>query len=158
MIKNILIIDLYTGQTEVLPAEELNAATKGLKPIETEAATTYKGEEYMVKNYLNLEDENQTENEIIFSLQDDGDWGYDRIGCGEDDKGLYLFDMNDTGELLREKLYVKDGLGWTDVLEEGVAFGVFSKDGEEGDEIFYYSWEKDGDKEAWDDFCKIVLK
>ena len=48
MIKNILIIDLYTGQTEVLPAEELNAATKGLKPIETEAATTYKGEEYMV--------------------------------------------------------------------------------------------------------------
>ena len=112
----------------------------------------------MITNYLNLEDENQTENEIIFSLQDDGDWGYDRIGCGEDDKGLYLFDMNDTGELLREKLYVKDGLCWTDVLEEGVAFGVFTKDGEEGDEIFYYSWEKDGDKEAWDDFCKIVLK
>jgi hypothetical protein len=48
MIKNVLIIDLYTGQTDVLPAEELNAATKGLKPIETKTATTYKGEEYMV--------------------------------------------------------------------------------------------------------------
>lgn len=112
----------------------------------------------MIKNYLNLEDEVQYQTEVTFVLQDDSDWGYDRIGCGEDDKGLYLFDMNDDGELLKEKLYVKDGLSWTDVLEEGVAFGVFSKDGEEGDETFYYSWEKDGDKEAWDDFCKIVLK
>ena len=106
-------------------------------------------------HYLNLEDEVQYQTEVDFVLQDDSDWGYDRIGCGEDDRGIYLFDMNDTGELLREKLYVKDGLGWTDVMEEGVAFGVFSKD---DDEIFYYCWENDGNTEAWDDFCKIVLK
>ena len=112
----------------------------------------------MIKNYLNLADENQTEKEIIFSLQDDANCGYDRIGCGEDDKGLYLFDMNDDGELLKEKLYVKDGLSWTDVLEEGVAFGVFLKDGEEGDETFYYSWKNDGNIKIWDDFCKIILK
>ena len=48
MIKKVIIIDLYTGQTDVLPAEELNAATKGLKPIETESATSYIREEYMV--------------------------------------------------------------------------------------------------------------
>ncbi len=112
----------------------------------------------MIKNYLNLEDEIQTEKEIVFSLQDDTEIGYDRIGCGEDDRGIYLFDMNDTGELLREKLYVKDGLSWTDVLEEGVAFGVFSVYGEDGNESFYYCWENDGNTEAWDNFRRIVLK
>ena len=48
MMKTALIIDLYTGETEILPAEEFGPATDGLKKVETEAATTYKGEEYMV--------------------------------------------------------------------------------------------------------------
>ena len=112
----------------------------------------------MNKAFLNIEDEVQYQNEVAFVLQDDSDWGYDRVGCGEDEDGLYLFDMNDTGELLREKLYVKDDLSWTDVLEEGVAFGVFSVYGEDGNESFYYSWENDGNTEAWEDFKRIVLK
>jgi hypothetical protein len=48
MMKTALIIDLYTGETEILPAEEFAAATEGLDSFMTEVATTYKGEEYMV--------------------------------------------------------------------------------------------------------------
>ena len=48
MIKNILIIDLYNGQTDILPPEQFEEATQGLESFMTEVATTYKGEEYMV--------------------------------------------------------------------------------------------------------------
>jgi hypothetical protein len=43
-----IIIDLYTGEADVLPEDEIKEATRGLKKIKTEAATTWKAEEYIV--------------------------------------------------------------------------------------------------------------
>lgn len=43
-----LIIDLYSGEATELDEKEFQSAVKGLKKIETDAATTYKGEEYIV--------------------------------------------------------------------------------------------------------------
>lgn len=47
MIKALLIY-LETGKAFELPQEELEPATQGLDKVESKAATTYKGEEYMV--------------------------------------------------------------------------------------------------------------
>lgn len=43
-----LIIDLYTGETEVLPQEDFEDATLECEKIETKVATTYRAEEYLV--------------------------------------------------------------------------------------------------------------
>lgn len=43
------IIDLYTGEVDVLPKEEFKDAIKGLKKVVSEGGiTSYKGEEYIV--------------------------------------------------------------------------------------------------------------
>ena len=42
------LIDKYTGEAEIIPHEEVVLAAKGLKKVETDAATTYMGEEYLI--------------------------------------------------------------------------------------------------------------
>ena len=48
MIQTAYIIDLATGKVEVLPQEEVAAATQGLKKWETPGAVTYEAEEYVI--------------------------------------------------------------------------------------------------------------
>lgn len=83
----------------------------------------------MIKNgsFLNLANDTQYENEVFMTLEDNGDWEYTRLGFGEDHIGLYIVDLDDTGEDLREKIYVNPKWSVQDVLKEGVEFGVFEK-------------------------------
>ena len=76
---------------------------------------------------LNLADNNQYNQEIFQTFDDNGDWEYTRLGLGEDHIGLYLVDLDDTGDQFREKLYVNDTFSAGDVINEGLALGVFEK-------------------------------
>ena len=81
---------------------------------------------------LDLNNDEQYSNEIFQTFEDNGDWEYTRLGLGEDHIGLYLVDLDDTGEQFREKLYVDDTtFSASDVIAEGLYLGVFVKD-EEG--------------------------
>ena len=44
----IFVIDLYNGKASTLPIEDFVEATNGLTKTETNIATTYRGEEYIV--------------------------------------------------------------------------------------------------------------
>ena len=81
---------------------------------------------------LDLHNDEQYRQEIFQVLDDNGDWEYPRLGLGEDHIGLYLVDLDDTGEQFREKLYVNDTFSAGDVIKEGLTLGVFVKD-DEGD-------------------------
>ena len=81
---------------------------------------------------LDLNNDEQYRQEIFQTFDDNGDWEYTRLGLGEDHIGLYLVDLDDTGDQFREKLYVNDTFSASDVINEGLALGVFVKD-DEGD-------------------------
>lgn len=66
-------------------------------------------------------------NEVFLTLEDNGDWEYTRLGFGEDHVGLYLVDLDDSGEQFRDKLYINELFSVQDVLAEGVDCGVFEK-------------------------------
>ena len=53
MVKTAYIIDLATGKVEVLPQEEVAAATQGLKKWETPGVVTYEAEEYVIRIHKN---------------------------------------------------------------------------------------------------------
>ena len=74
---------------------------------------------------LDLDNTKQYHEEIFRTFQDNGDWEYVRLGLGEDHIGLYLVDLDDTGERFREKLYVNDTFSAQDVINEGLALEVF---------------------------------
>lgn len=76
---------------------------------------------------LDIHNDEQYENEVFMTLDDNGDWEYTRLGFGEDHVGLYVVDLDDSGERFREKLYVNDKFSVQDVLAEGVACGLFEK-------------------------------
>lgn len=47
--KKAIMIDLYSGSSEIIPSNELKEATAGLRPVKGEGGTVvYKGEEYLV--------------------------------------------------------------------------------------------------------------
>jgi len=46
--KKIFVIDLYNGKACTLPQEDFAEASNGLIKMETNVATTYRGEEYIV--------------------------------------------------------------------------------------------------------------
>ncbi len=107
----------------------------------------------MIKNamkpseMLDTHNDEQWEKEIFQTFDDNGDWEYTRLGMGEDHIGLYLVDLDDSGERYREKLYVKDTFSSHDVIMEGLAMNVFEK--YEKDDIRYNiedctntNWEK----------------
>ena len=108
----------------------------------------------MIKNkaYLDVSNEEQFENEIFQMFDDNGDWEYTRIGMGEDHIGLYLVDLEDSGENLREKIYVNDRFSAHDVIMEGLAMNVFEK--YDKDDIRYNI---NGETEtSWEKFLKRV--
>ncbi len=84
---------------------------------------------------LDTHNDEQYEKEIFQTFDDNGDWEYTRLGMGEDHIGLYLVDLDDTGERFREKLYVNDRFSAHDVILEGLALNVFEK--YEKDDIRY---------------------
>lgn len=86
-------------------------------------------------NMLDLTNEEQYEREIFQTFADNGDWEYARLGLGEDHVGLYLVDLEDSGEFLAKKHYVKDTFSAHDVIMEGLALNVFEK--YEKDDIRY---------------------
>lgn len=104
----------------------------------------------MTNDVLDLTNELQYELEITLTLDDNGDWEYTRCGFGEDDNGLYLVDLNDTGENLREKTRINSSLSLMDVLYEGVDRNIFVED-EDG--TFWVNADND-DWNAWDEFVK----
>jgi len=112
--------------------------------------------EMTTNEVLDVTNEEQFESEILVMLADNGDHEYTRLGFGEDEKGLYMVDLEDSGEVLREKLRLDDSFSLLGVLEEGVGQGVFTKKGEEGDETYSYNVETDG-QQNWDKFLKVVL-
>ena len=48
MKNTIFVIDLYDGKARTLPADELHEAIEGLDKVESNVATTYRAEEYIV--------------------------------------------------------------------------------------------------------------
>ena len=106
--------------------------------------------------YLDLHSDDQWKKEIFLTLDDNGDWEYTRIGFGEDHKGLYLVDLDDIGESLRDKLHIRPEFSVTDVLAEGVALGLFEKY-EQGDSRGTHGVCLDNLDGAWDDLLARVL-
>ena len=103
---------------------------------------------------LDLSNEEQYENEIFQTFGDNGDWEYTRCGLGEDHIGLYLVDLEDSGEFLREKLYINDTFSAHDVIKEGLALNVFEKD--EKDDIRYNI--NDETSTSWETFLKRIAR
>lgn len=108
--------------------------------------------------YLDLTNEEQYTNEVFLTLSDNGDWEYTRVGFGEDHLGLYLVDLDDSGEGLRDKLHVDPRFTVQDVLAEGVALNIFEKY-EEGDSRGTHGVRVDTDGWVldWDKFLDRVL-
>ena len=67
--------------------------------------------------------------EVFMRIEDNGDWGYLRWGMGKDQKGLYLVDLDDTGELRREKIRIRKELSAEEVIKKGAELGIFDIDG-----------------------------
>ena len=51
MNKKYILIDLYTGKSELIPSDEVKVATKGLKKVKGDV-NVWQGEEYMVVEVL----------------------------------------------------------------------------------------------------------
>ena len=91
---------------------------------------------------------NESGVELVKSLMDNGDWEYDRLGIGEDEKGLFIVDVDDCGEEWRSVNRVKKGLSVEDILKIGVESGVLVKidDGYDEDDEYRFSMDSNDDK------------
>jgi hypothetical protein len=103
---------------------------------------------------LDTQNDEQWQNEIFQTFDDNGDWEYTRLGMGEDHIGLYLVDLDDSGERFREKLYINDSFSAHDVIMEGLSLNVFEK--YEKDDIRYNI--NDETATSWDTFLKRVAR
>lgn len=81
----------------------------------------------IIKEEFGFEWFNIEEGKLELSLMDNGDWEYDRVGFGKDDKGLFMIDVNDSGESWRVINRIKKGLSIEDVCKIGVKYGMFEK-------------------------------
>lgn len=92
---------------------------------------------------------------VEVAMMDDSDWEYLRVGIGEMGGKVFVVDLDDSGEMLREMKFVKEGLSVDDVLKIGCEVGVFVEIdwGYDEDDKFRVSWEGEGD---WDEFNKRV--
>ncbi len=107
---------------------DLKSLQSAYRKVLTESQETgYNGGMNNQPSYLNVVDEDQFEKEIIMSLADNGDWEYTSMGFGKDAKGLYHVDLQDSGEDLREKHYIKPGMSLKDVINLGLKMRVFDK-------------------------------
>ncbi len=108
------------------------------------------------KNYLSVESEEDYEM-VKVELMDDGDWEYVRVGIGEMSGKVFVVDLDDSGEMLREMRFVKEGLSVDDVLKIGCEVGVFVEIdwGYDEDDKFRVKMNDDGEGD-WDEFFKRV--
>jgi len=83
--------------------------------------------EVIIKEEFGFEWFNINDGKLELSLMDNGDWEYDRVGFGKDDKGLFMVDVDDSGESWRVINRIKEGLSIEDVCEIGVKYGIFEK-------------------------------
>ena len=67
--------------------------------------------------------------EIFMRIEDNGDWEYLRWGMGKDQKGLYMVDLDDSGERGRVKFRIRKELSAEDVIRKGAELGIFDIDG-----------------------------
>ena len=56
---------------------------------------------------------------LVISMMDDGDWEYDRLGIGKDEKGLFIVDLDDSGEEFRVVNRVKKDIDLDKLLKIG---------------------------------------
>ena len=109
-----------------------------------------------MKKKLNIEEEMEL---VMVSLMDDGDWEYLRMGIGECEDGVFVVELDDSGEEEREMKYVKEGLSVEDVCKIGIEVGVFVDSSEwgydESDRV-RMNWEMEGDEEKWKEFWEKV--
>lgn len=106
--------------------------------------------------YLDLHNNDQYKKEIFLTLDDNGDWEYTRLGFREDHIGLYMVDLDDSGEALRAKYHVRPEFSVADILAEGVALGIFEKY-EEGDSRGTHGVRIDNLNGAWNDLMAQIL-
>jgi hypothetical protein len=90
------------------------------------------------------------------TLMDNGDWEYDRMGLGVCEGRVFMVDLDDSGELIREMEYVKDGLSVQDVLKIGCDVGVIVQIDWGYDERDLYRVNWDCLPEDWDKFRLLV--
>lgn len=110
----------------------------------------------IIINKFGFEWFNVDEGKLELSLMDNGDWEYDRVGFGKDEKGLFMVDVDDSGESWRLINRIKKGLSIEDVCEVGVKFGVYEKiDNGYGKNDKYRVCEDGGDEKM---FNKLVLE
>jgi len=103
---------------------------------------------------LDITNEEQYENEIFMTMIDNGDDENPICGLGEDRTGLYLVDLVDTCEVLREKLYIKETISSHDLILKGIEMNVFVKT--DDDEILYNI--EDETFTSWETFLEHVVK
>lgn len=101
-----------------------------------------------MSNTINIYNEEQFNKEVKMVLSDNGDWEYARLGIGEDKLGVFVFDMNDSGEEEREKTYTQFETV-DEALNFGCDIGVFTKDSEG---TVYVDWENEANDELWNKF------
>lgn len=98
--------------------------------------------------YLDLDNYKQYDKEIVLQMADDGYWGYVRLGFGRDEEGLYVVDLESVEDKsLLKKTRIKDnGYKLWEILDRGVALGIFSRQGGE----YYYAWSDKGNNyDGW---------
>ena len=81
-------------------------------------------EQSVLNTFLDITNKDQCE-EVFMTLTDDGDWEYVRAGFGEDHLGLYFVDLDDSGEVFRNKVRINDSLSMADVIAEGLSRNIF---------------------------------
>ena len=92
-------------------------------------------------------------------MMDNGYWEYYRVGIGEDNKGVFIIDMEDSGMEGRVMNRVKEGLSVDDVCKIGVECEVFE---EWGDDEGYgvddkYRVREECERDNWEMFNERVL-
>jgi hypothetical protein len=88
---------------------------------------------------------------LIYQLEDNGDWEYTREGIGIYEGRVFVVDLDDSGEEVRELRFVKEGMQVDEVLWLGKKAGVYVQ---EPSGHFYYNLEA-ADTEI-KTFCEAV--
>jgi hypothetical protein len=95
---------------------------------------------------------------LVKSLMDDSEWEYERFGFCKDRKGLFIVDLDDSGEEWRSVNRVKKGLSIEDVCKIGVECGVLVKNENGYDEEDDYRYCMDCGDENMSKFGERVLE
>ena len=105
---------------------------------------------------VDLSNQSQCAHEIKVRIADNGEWEYLRIGLGKDSKGVFLVDLDDDGQNLKPKTYVKEGLDIDDLVRLGLKHEVFEDWSFNGRKDIRYRMDDDLQGE-WDDYLHEIL-